>query len=826
MRSFKSLLIEEFNKEIEELNKYFASNVVLGNKIDTYEGFFDSYDFEKIKLLFGRDGLFTTPSELLDGVIELFTKKYSSYIRSDADPLLYIPVFVYFLHCLPVRSDEFYDLCMKIHLAKDKKAVFSSNGFKECNSLYNATMSDMLDMTLNSPDFSADLETVTNLLNYINYEMFINGDRDSEYYKRLKIARSDLLTYFTFFAPETLYRVLYKSRNGEIEFCKHADFVPNNAYLKLMSSFIDTKVGKCKNKYLEFKSLEKRLKSGLCYSSRVNNMLLAFTYRAYSREDDFYDAFDDVFISLDDLKKFIVTAEEKGVVLSTRQFENLLLSYRNRQFEKDNLEDEYADFCSSVRSAFFEYRRGRYAFLPDEFIDFYNSEGKGKTLTRNLYEIIINNNVLIGFNKLSTTKSWEAYVSNKPTTFNDGFIYGRDRIIFEKYFHLLTDSIASPQQYTFEYIMRTQVDDSDKKQFLRLKEWFDTYSRKQWDYSYDVKTRTLEKLQSDFVEELSKIPFCERHALLYRYKDYAQQDKVKEFVSRRTFRKLLNSYEAKFIRDNALDLFAILFKAYDSGENLLPIVMGMGLSIEDVDFILGDDEVFLKKLPCFISKLEKEKQTLEQEDLSVKRRKRVDDAYDLFMNFLSDNKSHTIYEFCQNRGIPVHAFMTAKKLLQTDASLMEAYSKKLDLQKRGCCAENDEVLEGIYKDIINGVREDDKVRPFDYLDYRLRTNVPLGKFSSLMRGRPLKADISQFILKNRNLLKYTEESVMGEKLVLSVDGKLHEVTDDEKRQTLDFIDQMQLPHEYKLYNLAVKRFLNGKLKFDSSSKTYVKNTQD
>ena len=232
MRSFKSLLIEEFNKEIEELNKYFASNVVLGNKIDTYEGFFDSYDFEKIKLLFGRDGLFTTPSELLDGVIELFTKKYSSYIRSDADPLLYIPVFVYFLHCLPVRSDEFYDLCMKIHLAKDKKAVFSSNGFKECNSLYNATMSDMLDMTLNSLDFSADLEMVTNLLNYINYEMFINGDRDSEYYKRLKIARSDLLTYFTFFAPETLYRVLYKSRNGEIEFCKHADFVPNNAYLK------------------------------------------------------------------------------------------------------------------------------------------------------------------------------------------------------------------------------------------------------------------------------------------------------------------------------------------------------------------------------------------------------------------------------------------------------------------------------------------------------------------------------------------------------------------------------------------------------------------
>lgn len=112
------------------------------------------------------------------------------------------------------------------------------------------------------------------------------------------------------------------------------------------------------------------------------------------------------------------------------------------------------------------------------------------------------------------------------------------------------------------------------------------------------------------------------------------------------------------------------------------------------------------------------------------------------------------------------------------------------------------------------------------MDYRLRTNVPLGKFSSLMRGRPLKADISQFILKNRNLLKYTEESVMGEKLVLSVDGKLHEVTDDEKRQTLDFIDQMQLPHEYKLYNLAVKRFLNGKLKFDSSSKTYIKNTQD
>lgn len=826
MQSFKSLLIGEFNNEIEELNKYFASNVVLGNKIDTNGDFFDSYDFEKIKLLFGRYGLFTTTSELLDGVIELFTKGYSSYVRSDVDPLLYIPVFVYFLHCLPVRSNEFYDLCMKIHLAKDRELVFSSNVFNDCNSLYNATILDVLDMTLNSPDFSADLETVTNLLNYINYEMFINGEQDSEYYRRLKIARSDLLTYFTFFAPESLYNVLYKSRNGEIELCKHADFVPNDAYLKLMGCFIDTNVRKCSNKYLEFKSLEKRLKSGLDDTSRINNMLLAFTYRGYSKEDNFYDTFDDVFISLDDLKKFIITAEENGVILSTRQFENLLVSCRNRYLEKNNLKDEYDDFCSSVRAAFFEYRRERYAFLPDEFINFYNSEGKGKTLTRNLYEVIINNNILIGFNKLSSTKSWGAYVSNKPIPLSDGFLYGRDKIIFEKYFHLLTDSIVSPQQYTFEYIMRTQVEDSDKEQFLRLKEWFDTYSHKEWDYSHAVKVRTSERLQSDFLIELRKAPFCERYNLVYRYNEYAKQDKVRDVTSPIVFHKLIKSYEKEFIRDNALTLFSILFRAYSNNEDLLPIINEMGLSIKDVGFILGDDEVFLKKVPCFITKLEKERQALEQEDLSVKQRKRVDDAYDLFMNFLSDNKSHTIYEFCQNRDIPVHVFMIAKKLLQSDASLMEAYSKKLDLQKRGCCAENDEVLEGIYMDIINGVREDDKVRPFDYLDYRLRTNVPLSKLSSLMRGRPRKAAISQFVSKNRDLLKYSEESVMGEKLVLSIDGKLHEVTDDEKRQTLDFIDQMQLPHEYKLYNLAVKRFLNGKLKLDSSDKTYKKGTQD
>ena len=181
MSSLRSMLVDEFINEFNELNNFFAKEFLSNNAMGIDLDYFSNYTLDKINNLFGRrKQIFKNDSELLNALRLVINDGYCTALINKKRPLFYIPIFLYLLKNNPVDNLEFQELCMKIHLTKNKKSLFSLDGLKKLDVPFRARIADTLEMVLLANDFSTDLRTVLNLLDYIDYERFINGERDSE----------------------------------------------------------------------------------------------------------------------------------------------------------------------------------------------------------------------------------------------------------------------------------------------------------------------------------------------------------------------------------------------------------------------------------------------------------------------------------------------------------------------------------------------------------------------------------------------------------------------------------------------------------------------
>ena len=108
---------------------------------------------------------------------------------------------------------------MRVHLTKDKRGLFSREGLKKYDVPFRARMADTLEMVLLAKNFSTDLRTVLNLLDYIDYERFINGTRDSDYFKFLETAEKDLKNYEKWWENPEIYgkKILLKFLKNRFE---------------------------------------------------------------------------------------------------------------------------------------------------------------------------------------------------------------------------------------------------------------------------------------------------------------------------------------------------------------------------------------------------------------------------------------------------------------------------------------------------------------------------------------------------------------------------------------------------------------------------------
>lgn len=192
-----------------------------------------------------------------------------------------------------------------------------------------------------------------------------------------------------------------------------------------------------------------------------------------------------------------------------------------------------------------------------------------------------------------------------------------------------------------------------------------------------------------------------------------------------------------------------------------------------------------------------------------------------FASFLSDTMP--VHEYCAKKGISIHEFNEALSYASDDVK--EKVSQVKLNNKAHAYAVLISTVDSISNKIIHGVTlDDDSVRDFDYLDYRLATTLDGQKFIKLAKeiisGEDLKKVIS-FFHKNRPSGTINIKQELEGEHFLNVNGVVHEVTEEEKLFTMEFLKGYGLGKggiDRKLYAIALKRCVNGNLFQNNDSK--------
>lgn len=813
MATARQMLIETFNKDFFELHKYFVDKFFPVHDEDTVsDKYFRGYSLEYLQDLFCIYHKFDNRDELFEILERAFIKGSSEKMIQNDREIFFIPVFLYFLRNNPRKREEFYELCMKIHLAKDKKILFSGDGLKHLSVPFDTKIVDIMEMVLLSPTYSADLRTVVGILDYIDYEKVINGDSNGEYYDYLAEAEKNLSAYVSFLASDSLFLEYLKNRGNKDGDYQYSEYTFNKNILNLMGNYVNTETALYNNQFYQFRVIEDRLKNATDLRQRKNNLMVAFTYRSFP--DHFYDDFSDVSLNTTDLVNFIKECESRGNTLIPRQMECLLSSFRNKYLEDNNLVSEFNNLNISVRRALIEYRRDRYAFFPEEFIKFYNENyprdfkcfnfGNSSLLTRSIYEMIINDNNLVGYEDLSGS-SLEQYVASKgiknPSTFSDEENFSLQKKVYDKYYRILEEQYLYPD-FTIDYFIRRRISDLDRDNFLDLKKWFDNYIELSWDRSFGVRKRTFEQLEVDIMEDLRKSPFSERYAITREYGKYAVSDGVGDLLRHRYFYRYLHVFERNFINSYGEDFFNKIVDVYSNNGDIYKTITAMGLSVEDFGFVFAAFEND-SRFSSIVSKLDEDFIQHREDVKDAAREERKQRGLEILTLFLEDKTSRSIKEFCSSLGIEASTWKI-NELLDDEDKLKTLYEKKKQtLEERR--ADPNEISEWLEESLLNGVkRSDGTMRPFTYLDFKLATDVLP---TELKRNK--SAVVRKFAWAHVDLGKYNEESILKEKFVINVNNCLHEVTLEEKQAALEFINSRGLPHEEKIYNQVVRLSLSG-----------------
>lgn len=205
-----------------------------------------------------------------------------------------------------------------------------------------------------------------------------------------------------------------------------------------------------------------------------------------------------------------------------------------------------------------------------------------------------------------------------------------------------------------------------------------------------------------------------------------------------------------------------------------------------------------------------------------------------FPRFLESN-CKSIKDYCDSKGIDISLFKKALGYLSDEVMIKQIEKKKQQLSSTRFAVINSKV-DKIVDYMINGVPLDDNTtREFDYLDYKLMTKLELDEFKNLVciNGNTKgNADIvrvvSRFIGKNKNGRKTNIRSILDAKNIIGYGtDKEHEITDEEKLATIEYLKQHHLVSkngviDSKVYNLAIKRYLAGTL-FTEEEKDKIKN---
>lgn len=207
----------------------------------------------------------------------------------------------------------------------------------------------------------------------------------------------------------------------------------------------------------------------------------------------------------------------------------------------------------------------------------------------------------------------------------------------------------------------------------------------------------------------------------------------------------------------------------------------------------------------------------------------------MIVNKYIESEDISDYEFYKVNDIKVEEFKKMVEIIHKfDEELYNQYTNVLSLKD----IVNTEVLKDLDYHLVNGYRQNDKVREFDILDYYLFTNIPLTKINHL------KLEVLSFKGKNvLNTLRYKykesgidviqeENDFLESKRIIGVEkdkfGNIiensgRELTNEEKKFIVDYLKNNKVPVNRTTCNFCLKRYINGFIKIDNAKKITLNN---
>lgn len=829
MRSFRRLLLESFENELNEANQYYVDEI--SKREELSDEFFcvlkDKYSFDDINdLLLGHFPKILQRKRLFDLAATFFNKDYSYVTASDGSKVMFIPIFKYLFDGKTYDYDDFCKLYMTMHLIPDKIAAYQ--GFMDYGKApFKFDIVDKMDLMMNSNDYYIGINTVIEILNFIGYENEVNNfEYNKEYIETLNSVVGTLHNYLNFWSTkEDISRVEEARRNG-----KKCEISENYDNLSLVR-FTLGKVPYTKNPIIQLAEIEKLLQTGNEVQMK-KNLLTAFAYKEYDPNDSFFDAFKDVSLTVDDIKSFICEYEKSGRRLSTDQFGNIIVNMRKSYLARED-EEILSD---TVKEAYKTFRKKEYVSSDLVFIEEFARNNNGVLFDRCDFERIINGNYLYDFRELESTKSFKNYckatgyyIENDDEAINR---YSSEALRREEIWNRYYAKLFLHQDSTDEtmgYFIRNNVLSSDLLDFNELKAWFEQSSQFYgWNEDESVKAKCAIKLLEDFEDELEENNFIDRFSIHGKYLKYASQDGVRKYASPKDFKKSLEIYEARFKNENAWALLGEVCIAYENKESLAERIFNLGLTVEDA---LDMFNILSKKAdPEFRSTIEKVSEKLradevirDEESKNTKIALKNKMYRDLVVDYLSTDGLN-VKTYCKLRGIsPARMQDAINYCRENDVELCEEYNYRNRLIRSGKYTATSipvDIVKKIGDGIVSGVeKEDGTKREFNYLDFKLITDSPIGVFVTAVLNGPefnySKADVEKikaFTLANARPTYYKEEIVLKTKEEVVVNGEAVEISKDNKQAAFDYIDALELPHEMRIYQIVSRGIVDGSIK--------------
>lgn len=534
------------------------------------------------------------------------------------------------------------------------------------------------------------------------------------------------------------------------------------------------------------------------------------------------------------LQRILMRCDKVGLELSDRAVNQLA-------YEILNKDKRYQELKQTIQQLYLVYIKTHYDSNVEDFVKMINEQynydfsglfdGKSsKLLTVEMLESFVRGNNVYFVKQLGPHASTQKYIEaqefgiNTGLSLNDSESSVKHDILIKYQDRLRT--LKTLKNKTIEYYVHMNIPEEDRDGFMNLFRYWcktDELDEKQFS-SPDAKKGVFEDICEELRAELIITEYAnidevaEKHkAWLIKFNSYRSPEKL------RKLKAIVDDAKKTQADKEANKYLPLISNALKNNANIYLLFEEHNIPISMFEIILKNDKSkyanMKKDIEKIVNKYYADKEIDKNNKAREKAAKERENKYDRYVKLVTDfieGNTTSVKEYLEDIGVHPKEFEEAIRMVRDkDLALYEEYTKKLLSQSKQRFVPVLENARNICKQIVEGVEEENDVRPFDYLDFRLSTRMSLDDFLDFVKKQNLLKSaneiklVSQFKSKHSSYIPpiATDEQIYSEKYV--IDGR--EIELPIKKAIVAYLREYGINKDYRAYKLALTRFLNRKL---------------